>query len=109
MDFQQHHVSPEQLLLDPNNYRFHDIFGYRPVNNQARYGEPGVQERAIQLLQNTESFELESLKDSIVTNGYVPIEQIVVVKYDEQEGGARYLVVEGNRRVAAVKSLISDY
>ena len=70
MDFQQYHVSPEQLLLDPNNYRFHDIAGYRPVNNQARYGEPGVQERAIQLLQNTESFELESLKDSIVTNGY---------------------------------------
>jgi hypothetical protein len=109
MDFQQHHVSPEQLLLDPNNYRFHDISGYRPVNNQARYGEPGVQERAIQLLQNTESFELESLKDSIVTNGYVPIEQIVVVKYDEQEGGARYLVVEGNRRVAAVKSLILEH
>jgi hypothetical protein len=89
MDFQQHHVSPEQLLLDPNNYRFHDISGYCPVNNQARYGEPGVQERTIQLLQNTESFELESLKDSVVTNGYVPIEQIVVFKYNEQEGDAR--------------------
>jgi hypothetical protein len=109
MDFHQHHVSPVQLLFDPNNYRFHDIAGYRPVHNQARYGEPGVQERAVQLLQNTESFEIESLKDSIVTNGYVPIEQIVVVKYDEQEGCTRYLVVEGNRRVAAVKSILEEH
>jgi hypothetical protein len=79
------------------------------VNNQARYGEPGVQERAIQLLKNTESFELEPLKDSIVTNGYVPIEQIVVFKYNEQEEDARYLVVEGNRRVAAVKSILFEH
>jgi len=42
-----------RLLLDPNNYRFHDIASYRRVTNRARYGETGVQERTLQLLQTT--------------------------------------------------------
>lgn len=102
-------IGPEQLLLNPNNYRFHDIAGYKHVANRLRYAESGVQEKALQLLQLTESFELEALKDSIVTNGYVPLEQIVVEKYDEHDGKRRYLVIEGNRRVAAVKSVLKKY
>jgi hypothetical protein len=104
-----HAVAPERLLLDPNNYRFHDVPGYKPVNQKSRYPEPGVQERAIQILQSTESFELGALRDSILSNGYVPIEQIVVERYDDDAEGARYLVVEGNRRVAAVKTLLRDH
>src|SRR5689334_18665722 len=100
MDVRQLSINPDNLLLDPNNYRFHDISGYRPVPNRSRYAEAGVQERALQLLQTTDSFELESLKDSIVTNGYVPLEQIVVEAFDEDNGTPRYLVIEGNRRVA---------
>lgn len=47
----------------------------------------------------------ESLKDlqkSIKANGFLPIERIVVSKID---GTDRYLVIEGNRRVAALKNL----
>jgi hypothetical protein len=109
MEVQQHSVHPDRLLLDPNNYRFHDLAGYRPVGNQARYAEAGVQDRALQLLQTTESFELESLKDSILTNGFVPLEQIVVVGYDGEDDKRRFLVVEGNRRVAAVKTLLKEH
>lgn len=109
MDTQLHRVAPTQLLLDPNNYRFHDIQGYRPVASRTRYAEPGVQEKALQLLHNTESFELGALKDSILTNGFVPLEQIVVERFDTEDGKPRYIVVEGNRRVAAVKTLLINY
>jgi hypothetical protein len=108
MQVNQLKVTPDNLLLDPNNYRFHDLAGYRPVGNRARYGEEGVQDRALHLLQTTDSFELEALKDSIVTNGFVPLEQIVVEAFDEDDGSLRYLVIEGNRRVAAVKTLLKE-
>jgi len=101
-------TSPKQLLLDPNNYRFHDIGNYRPVGSRSRYAEPGVQDKALSLLQTTESFELGALKDSILTNGFVPLEQIVVEKYGDDPEPS-YLVIEGNRRVAAVKTLLQDH
>ncbi|HEX9986058.1 MAG TPA: hypothetical protein VGF69_22545 [Thermoanaerobaculia bacterium] len=108
MEIRNHRVPPAELLLDPNNYRFHDLATYRSVGNSARYAEAGVQEKALRLLQTTESFELSALKDSILTNGFVPLEQIVVERYGEAEP-AQYLVIEGNRRVAAVKTLLQDY
>jgi hypothetical protein len=111
MEFRTHKVSPSHLLLDPNNYRFHDLSGYKRVSQRERYAEPGVQERALQLLQTTESFELPALRDSILTNGFVPIEQIVVEKFAEataENDKPFYLVIEGNRRVASVKILLQD-
>ena len=93
MQTQTHTLPPDRLLLDPNNYRFHDIQGYKPVNQRSRYHESGVQDRAIQLLQDTESFELNALRDSILSNGYVPIEQIVVERFDQDTDSSRYLVI----------------
>ncbi len=98
----------ENLLLDPNNYRFHDLKAYKRVPNRARYAEEGVQEKAYRMLRETEAFELESLKESIASNGYVPIEQVVVEKYDGEGANTRYLVIEGNRRTAALKSLLQE-
>jgi hypothetical protein len=109
METKSHKVAPTMLLLDPNNYRFHDVQQYKRVVNKSRYGEEGVQTRALYLLQSTDSFDLDGLKDSISTNGYVPLERIVVVKFDENDTGPRYLVIEGNRRVAAIKLLLSEY
>jgi hypothetical protein len=108
MNFTPLDIPSARLLLDPNNYRFHDLPTYRPVSNRTRYAEPGVQDRALGLLQTTDSFELESLKDSIKTNTYVPLERVVVELFDGEGDTARYLVVEGNRRVAAVKTLLSE-
>ena len=108
MDISSQRVSPTQLLMDPNNYRFHDISSYRPVGTRSRYSEPGVQDKALRLLQTTESFELGALKDSILTNGFVPLEQIVVERFNDGEN-PMFLVIEGNRRVAAVKTLLQDH
>ncbi|MBI5030005.1 MAG: hypothetical protein HZB51_05725 [Chloroflexi bacterium] len=101
-------ISPDRLLLDPNNYRFHDLDSYKKVNPR-RYGEPSVQAKTLSILHSTDKFDLQALKDSIVTNGFVPLEQIVVEEYDTDANGKRYLVVEGNRRVAAIKSLLDEY
>jgi len=109
MDFEKVEVGPSQLLLDPNNYRFHDVKGYREVKQRARYAEPGVQDRALALLQETTTFDLGALRDSIRTNGYIPVEQIVVAHFDQDaEGKDRYLVIEGNRRAASLKTLLKD-
>jgi hypothetical protein len=109
VDVTQHTISPDRLLLDPNNYRFHDLAGYKPVNQRARYPEKGVQDKALKLLQDTESFELKALRESILSNGYVPIEQIVVEKFEGAADPPLYLVIEGNRRAAAVKTLLTDH
>lgn len=108
MKFSPLDIPSQRLLLDPNNYRFHDLPAYREVSNRTRYAEPGVQDRALGLLQTTDSFDLESLKDSIKTNTFVPLERVVVELFDGKGETARYLVVEGNRRVAAVKTLLAE-
>ena len=108
MNFTQLNIPSARLLLDPNNYRFHDLATYRPVSIRTRYAEAGVQDRALGLLQTTDSFDLESLKDSIQTNTYIPLERVVVELFDGEGETARYLVVEGNRRVAAVKTLLLE-
>lgn len=109
MQYTKKEVSSDTLLLDPNNYRFHDVRGYKEVKQRSRYQEPGVQGRALTLLRDTTAFDLQSLRDSIRTNGYIPVEQIVVVPYDDGETEQeKYLVIEGNRRAASVKTLLSD-
>ena len=101
-------VTPDQLLLDPNNYRFHDLTGYKKVS-RARFSESGVQNRALQFLSETRSFDLGAIRDSIISNGFVPFEQIVVEKYGGNDEAAQYLVVEGNRRTAAIRTILADH
>lgn len=116
MNYEKCEVHPRQLLLDPNNYRFHDVKGYKEVKLRERFIEEGVQARALSLLTDTTGFDLVSLQDSIRTNGYIPVEQIVVVPYDKTDTDTttddqdedQYLVVEGNRRVASLKLLLKD-
>ena len=101
-------LKPSQLLLDPNNYRFLDLPNYRKVAKRERYGEQGVQQKALDLLATNQSFDLESLRDSIASNGFIPLDQLVVEEFDDVEGEKRYLVIEGDRRTAAAKILLKD-
>jgi hypothetical protein len=98
-------IALEQLLLDPANYRLLDLPGYsKPRQN--RYHEPSVQEHVRELLEADGSEELLALKDSIRVNGYIPIETLVARPYSSQTG--KFVVLEGNRRVAAMKWLKRD-
>lgn len=98
-------VTIDQLLLDPTNYRLLDLPGFSKPRGD-RYHESSVQDHVRDLLEADGSEELQALKDSIRVNGYIPIETLVLRPYARHNG--KYVVLEGNRRVAAMKWLKRD-
>ena len=49
-------IPPDDLLMDPNNYRFHDREGYVTAADH-RFAEEGVQRRAYTRLQGEEGMK----------------------------------------------------
>ena len=105
-EFEQIQLAPDALLLDPNNYRFQDVDGWRYAA-ETRFHETSVQDRAEKRLRDDES--LIDLKNSILQNGYIPIEHLVVRPYRHNIHNHKYVVIEGNRRLAAVKWILADH
>jgi hypothetical protein len=105
MEYITTEVSLDQLLLDPNNYRFFDREEYAQVAKN-RFHESTVQDRAEHLVKLDGKEELRVLKESIETNGYIPVEALVVRPYKFVKKS--FVVVEGNRRVAAMRWLKKD-
>lgn len=103
--FKSRDLTIDRLLLDPNNYRFLDNVSYKKKIHK-KYHLPEVQKATSRLLEQDKRYHLEELKRSILKNGYVPMERIIVVPYKFKKGA--YLVIEGNRRVAALKSLLQE-
>jgi len=92
-----------QLLLDPNNYRLQDQDGFSQIGDD-RFHLERVQRGTIVRLRGE---NLRPLRDSIFSNGFLEIERIVVTPYAHAEN--KYLVIEGNRRVAALMQLYNEY
>ncbi len=106
MKTQDIQVSLDQLILDPNNYRL--------INEKEERHIPDSEAESLQegTLKSLESQRLGVLKDSIRNHGFLEMERIVVRKLNTKsyvnKGHAKdtkYIVVEGNRRTAALKSL----
>lgn len=95
-------LSLQQLLLDPNNYRFHEDQHFVLAVEQ-RFHEATVQDQTWQRLVDD---GLDELKTSLLTNGFMPMSPLVVREYVHSDD--RYLVVEGNRRVAALMWIRKD-
>ncbi len=102
-EFDAQEISVSKLLLDPNNYRFLDRRKFKKKATN-RFHEESVQRATLEALE--QNYELDELKHSILTNGYVPMERIIVVPYTGKAGF--FLVVEGNRRVASLKSILKE-
>jgi ParB-like chromosome segregation protein Spo0J len=104
LEFATDDVAVKKLLLDPNNYRFLDepLFKRKAAN---KYHVLSVQEATLSRLERG-PYQIDDLKASILTNGYIPMERVVITAYAHQKGN--YIVVEGNRRVAALKSLLKE-
>jgi hypothetical protein len=99
-------VSIGDLLLDPNNPRFLDLEVQSGKTPEARFNEPGVQRTTFERLKDRR-FDVSSLRDTIKTIGFLPIDKIVVRRCRFPEGQPeKYVVLEGNRRVAALKWLL---
>jgi hypothetical protein len=100
-------VSPDKLVLDPNNPRL--ITNDEQRVPEEHSADPGVIEETRRKLggigdEKNDRFEIRELERSILTNGWQPIDFIFVKAF--QDSG-KYLVLEGNRRVAAIRNILS--
>ena len=97
-------VSLQNLLLDPNNYRFRDADSYVTVEEND-VAKPDVQRRTSGLLLGRNAENIRDLNESFKKNGFLPVDQIQVRRIKDS---SKYIVVEGNRRVATLKYLQSS-
>lgn len=84
-------LSPDELKLDPRNPRLY--------NGRSFVGNVSEQDLVKALADHA---DLDELLKSISENGYMPIEPLIIIKYP---GDREYTVLEGNRRLAALKLL----
>lgn len=98
-------LSLKSLFLDPNNYRFIDSVNYVRVTEDLAPA-PEVQRRTNALILGKNGENVRDLIDSFRKNGFLPVDQIQVRRISES---GRFLVVEGNRRVATLKYLQSRH
>jgi len=101
--------SIDKILLDPNNPRFAEIATQEPPPriDEARFADRSVQESTMERFFQGGDMDVRPLKDSIRTNGYLPIESIVVKPWRNDRNC--FVTIEGNRRIAAMKSLLKDF
>lgn len=97
-------VSLRNLYLDPNNFRIiHEPDQKAVPDDQVK--DRVVVQRTMRLLTGDKNQNIQDLIESFKANGYLPVDQIQV--RDLPGGG--YLVVEGNRRISALKFLLQEY
>jgi ABC-type Mn2+/Zn2+ transport system ATPase subunit len=92
------------LYLDPNNYRFIDHEDYVEVP-ESQLTDDEVQRRTRRLILGPYEENVSDLVASLKQNGWLDVEPIHVRKLADR----KYLVVEGNRRVATLKHLHSRW
>jgi len=92
-------VKLEQVYLDPNNPRL-ETPGKERIRDD-RITEKGVQESCLQEIRKQ---GITDLTESIKTSGFWTVDRIVLRRLDSNKY-VKYVVIEGNRRVAALQTL----
>jgi hypothetical protein len=84
------YVSPDELQFDPNNPRFGGTLTGKNQDEiqKAIFGSPHF---------------ASELVDSFLENGYIDYEPLVVKPH-----GNKFIVIEGNRRLSAIKEILSN-
>lgn len=94
----------KNLFLDPNNYRFVDNSNYKEVDEK-NLVDLNIQKRTRSFIEGNRRENIKDLIISFKTNGFLDVDVIQV----KDLGDNQYLVLEGNRRVTALKALQEDY
>ena len=97
-------VALTDLLIDPNNPRFADISEESLNIPRHRFFDPEVQKNAYNKMMHPR-FDVVSLANSIETVGFLQVDNIVARRLD----GDNYVVIEGNRRLAALKYIVNQF
>ena len=100
-ELREEHLPLDQLRLDPNNPRFADL-DVRGAIPENRVHEDSVQERAMSRIAD-DRFEVEALMESIENIGFLQMDRLVAVRLPQNDF---FMVIEGNRRLAALKLLL---
>jgi len=96
-------VSLRNLYLDPNNFRLIHETDQVSVPDE-RIRDKDVANRTYRLIVGEKNQNIQDLVESFKANGFLPVDQIQVKRLD-----GVFAVVEGNRRVAALKYLRDEY
>jgi hypothetical protein len=91
----------DSIFLDPNNPRFWTDQAGREVPDR-RVPDERVQSKARERI-NAPRFGIDDLYNSILRNGFLPLDRIVVRPLEGLDG--QFVIVEGNRRFAALTRL----
>ncbi|HFU75599.1 MAG TPA: hypothetical protein ENK66_05060 [Arcobacter sp.] len=94
----------KNLYLDPNNYRFIDNKEYIKVDDD-KLLEDRIQARTRKFIEGKNQTNIKDLLESFQANGFLDVDVIQV----KEIGHNKYLVLEGNRRVTALKFLQEKY
>ncbi|MEY4926851.1 MAG: hypothetical protein RI894_1287 [Bacteroidota bacterium] len=95
-------VRLSDLFLDPNNYRFIDNINYASVPIEKEL-DNDVQKRTRGFVSGRNNNDIQDLLSSFAANGFVPVDQIQVREIINRPN--QYIVVEGNRRITALKTM----
>lgn len=98
-------VKLDQLFLDPNNYRFLDHKNYKPIEREELFTDVKIQNRTFMFISGDKRQGIRDLINSFKENGFLAVDQIQV----KPLGNDQFLVLEGNRRISALKALNEDY
>jgi len=101
--FELAQVSPDSLLLDPRNPRLFVDDSEYICDEHDDFAQKWIQEELLNALQSNRHHKLNELMHSIRTKGFEPFSDIYVYEY-----GGHFLVFEGNRRTASIKTLLRD-
>jgi|GEM_PF-1861246 len=102
LNLQKIPIKIDDLLLDPNNPRFSKHPDLQIQENEIE--DPEVQEEALRQMTETKKFEIDDLMGSIKSKGFAQVDNIFIKKIKR-----KYLVIEGNRRITAVKLLLKQH
>lgn len=100
-DIKEIEISPDKLILDPNNPRFltqHE----EKIAIEDCHNQDIIRLTHKRMMSPETNFKIDELESSILSNGYRPVDRIFV---REIPGTDKYLVVEGNRRVTAIREI----
>jgi hypothetical protein len=99
-------VEISKILLDPNNPRLVGLTRTE-ATEEGRIGDTSVQESVFNELKTHLYEEVKATRDSILRLGFLPLDKIVLRKYQDTPV-RKFVVVEGNERVAAIKWILQD-
>ena len=97
-------VSPQDLLLDPTNPRI-TLKTNMTADGATLDSITAIQDYLMSVIQQSE-FHVTDLVRSIANSGFMDVGNRMIV--EEIDGSGKYLVLEGNRRLAAIRKLESS-